>query len=188
VLVDHSIFRAFNKGALGMLKVSGPENRLIYSGKEIDAVYLGQAASAGSDSQKREAALQAQIAEEIRTNPKIAGLTKEAQLERGKRVFMQTCFACHQPDGRGMPGVFPPLAGSDFLKADRERPIRIVTKGLTGPLTVNGQMFNNVMPAQVLTDQQIADVLTYVTNSWGNAGEAYGVDDIRRVKAANVSQ
>lgn len=139
VLVDHAIFRAFNKGALGMLKVSGPENRLIYSGKEIDAVYLGQAAAAGSDSQKREAALQAQIAEEIRTNPKIAGLTKAAQLERGKRVFMQTCFACHQPDGRGMPGVFPPLAGSDFLKADRERPIRIVTKGLTGPVAVNGQ-------------------------------------------------
>ena len=51
VLVDHSIFRAFNKGALGMLKVSGPENRLIYPGKEIDAVYLGQAAAAGSDSQ-----------------------------------------------------------------------------------------------------------------------------------------
>jgi nitrite reductase (NO-forming) len=188
VLVDHSIFRAFNKGALGMLKVSGPENRLIYSGKEIDAVYLGQAAAAGSDSQKQEALLQAQIAEEMRTNPKIAGLTKEAQVERGKRVFMQTCFACHQPDGRGLPGVFPPLAGSDFLKADRERPVRIVTKGLSGPVTVNGRAFNSVMPAQVLTDQQIADVLTYVTNSWGNTGDAYGVDDVRRVKAANVSQ
>jgi nitrite reductase (NO-forming) len=188
VLVDHSIFRAFNKGALGMLKVSGPENRLIYSGKEIDAVYLGQAAEAGSDSQKQEALLQAQIADEMRTNPKIAGLTKEVEVERGKRVFMQTCFACHQPDGRGLPGVFPPLAGSDFLKADRERPVRIVTKGLSGPVTVNGRAFNSVMPAQVLTDQQIADVLTYVTNSWGNTGDAYGVNDVRRVKAANVSQ
>jgi nitrite reductase (NO-forming) len=188
VLVDHSIFRAFNKGALGMLKVSGPENRLIYSGKEIDAVYLGQAAAGGSDSQKREAALQVQIAEEIKTNPRIAGLTKQAQVERGQRVFMQTCFACHQPDGQGLANIFPPLAGSDFLKADRERAIRIVTKGLTGPVTVNGQAFNSIMPPQVLTDQQIADVLTYVTNSWGNTGEAYSVDDMRRVKAAGVSQ
>jgi len=188
VLVDHSIFRAFNKGALGMLKVAGPENRLIYSGKEIDAVYLGQAAAAGSDAQKREASLQAQIAEEIKTNPKIAGLTREAQVERGKRVFMQTCFACHQPDGKGLAGIYPPLAGSDFLRADRERPIRIVTKGLTGPVIVNGQTFNNIMPAQVLSDQQIADVLTYVTNSWGNTGEPYSVDDVRRVKAAGVSQ
>jgi nitrite reductase (NO-forming) len=188
VLVDHSIFRAFNKGALGMLKVSGPENRLIYSGKEIDAVYLGSAAAGGSASQKREAALQVQIAEEIKTNPKIAGLTKQAQVERGQRVFMQTCFACHQPDGKGLANIFPPLAGSDFLKADRERAIRIVTKGLTGPITVNGQAFNNVMPPQVLTDQQIADVLTYVTNSWGNTGEACSVDDVRRVKAAGVSQ
>ncbi|OHE89234.1 MAG: hypothetical protein A3G75_06885 [Verrucomicrobia bacterium RIFCSPLOWO2_12_FULL_64_8] len=185
--MDHSIFRTFNKGTLGMLKVSGEENRVVYSGKEIDAVYLGQAAAAGSESQKREAVLQAQIAEEMRTNPRIAGLSKEAQVERGKRVYMQTCFACHQPDGKGLSGIFPPLAASDYLKAYRERAIRIVTKGLTGPVTVNGQAFNNVMPPQVLTDQQIADVLTYVTNSWGNSGEAFTVDDVRRVKATGVS-
>jgi nitrite reductase (NO-forming) len=188
VLVDHAIFRAFNKGALGMLKVTGPENRRIYSGKEIDAVYLGSAADAGTAAQKREVELQAQIAEEIKTNPKIASLTKEVQMERGKRVFMQTCFACHQPDGKGLPGVFPPLAGSDFLLADHDRPIRIVTKGLTGPVTVKGQTFNNVMPPQVLTDQQIADVLTYVTNNWGNSAPPYTVQDVRRVKAAEVSQ
>lgn len=188
VLVDHAIFRAFNQGALGMLKVTGPENRRIYSGKEIDAVYLGSAAAAGTDARKRENELQAQIAEEIKTNPKIASLTKEAQVERGKRVFMQTCFACHQPDGKGLPGIFPPLAGSDFLLADHDRPIRIVTKGLTGPVTVKGQTFNNIMPAQVLSDQQIADVLTYVTNSWGNSAAPYTVDDVRRVKAAGVSQ
>jgi len=188
VLVDHAIFRAFNQGALGMLKVTGPENRRIYSGKEIDAVYLGSAAEAGTDARKRETELQAQIAEEIKTNPKIASLTKEAQVERGKRVFMQTCFACHQPNGLGLPGIFPPLAGSDFLLADHDRPIRIVTKGLTGPVTVKGQTFNNVMPAQVLSDQQIADVLTYVTNSWGNNAAPYTVDDVRRVKAAGVSQ
>ncbi len=184
VLVDHSIFRAFNQGALGMLKVAGPENRVIYSGKEIDAVYLGEAADAGTAARKRENELQARIAEEIRNNPRIASLTREAQIERGQRVFMQTCFACHQPDGRGLPGIFPPLAGSDFLLADHDRPVRIVTKGLTGPITVKGAAFNNVMPPQVLTDQQIADVLTYVTNRWGNSAAPYTVEDVRRVKAA----
>ncbi len=188
VLVDHSIFRAFNQGALGMLKATGPENRLIYSGKEIDAVYLGEAADAGTAARKRETELQARIAEEIKTNPRIASLTREAQIERGRRVFMQTCFACHQPDGKGLPGIFPPLAGSDFLLADHDRPVRIVNKGLTGPITVKGAAFNNVMPPQVLTDQQIADVLTYVTNNWGNNAAPYTVEDVRRVKAAEVSQ
>ncbi len=188
VLVDPSIFRAFNQGALGMLKVAGPENRLIYSGKEIDAVYLGEAADAGTAARKRENELQTQIAEEIKTNPRIASLTREAQIERGRRVFMQTCFACHQPDGKGLPGIFPPLAGSDFLLADHDRPVRIVTKGLTGPITVKGAAFNNVMPPQVLTDQQIADVLTYVTNSWGNTATPYTVEDVRKVKAAEAAQ
>ena len=83
--MDHSLFRAFNKGALGMLKVDGPANQIVYSGKEVDAVYLGKAAG-GSDSEKRIAALKTAVAEEIRGNPKIANLTKEIQIERGKGV------------------------------------------------------------------------------------------------------
>ncbi|AOS43325.1 Copper-containing nitrite reductase precursor [Lacunisphaera limnophila] len=182
VLVDHSLSRAFNKGALGMLKASGPEDRVIYSGKEIDAVYFGSQAEAGTDSSKREAELKEKIAAEMRANPAIAGLTKEVQFERGKQTYMASCFACHLPDGKGMANVFPPLAGSDFLKADRDRAIRIVLKGLTGPVTVNGVAYNSAMPPQPLTDEQVADVLTFVTNSWGNAGEPYTVDDVRRVK------
>ena len=186
VLVDHSLSRAFNKGALGMLKVTGAEDRVVYSGKEIDAVYFGSQAAEGSAAAKREAELQARIMAEIRSNPTIAGLTKEAQLERGKQTYMQTCFACHLPDGKGMPNVFPPLAGSDFLLADRDRATRIVLKGLTGPVTVNGTTYNSAMPPQegVLTEQQIADVLTYVYNTWGNQGDAFTVDDVRRVKNA----
>ena len=68
VLVDHSLTRAFNKGALGMLKVAGADNRVIYSGKEIDAVYLGSQADEGSDSSKREAALKKKIAAEIKSS------------------------------------------------------------------------------------------------------------------------
>jgi len=96
VLVDHSLFRAFNKGALGMLKVEGPQNLLVYSGKEVDAVYLGKAAE-GGDTEKKVAALKAEVAQEISSNPKIAGLTREIQVQKGKAVYMQTCFVCHQP-------------------------------------------------------------------------------------------
>jgi len=187
ILVDHSLTRAFNKGALGMLKVTGPENRVIYSGKEIDAVYLGAQAEAGSESAKREAELKSQIATEIKSNPTISGLTKEMQVEKGKQVFMGLCFACHQPDGKGLPGAFPPLAGSDFLLADHERAVRIVLKGLTGPVTVNGQTINSVMPPQeaVLTDAQIADVLTFVLNSWGNTGDALSAAQVKAIRNEN---
>jgi nitrite reductase (NO-forming) len=185
ILVDHSLTRAFNKGALGMLKVTGPENRVIYSGKEIDAVYLGAQADEGSESAKREAELKGRIAEEIKSNPAIAGLTKEMQIEKGKQVYMGLCFACHQPDGKGLPMAFPPLAGSDFLLADRERAVRIVLKGLMGPVTVNGQTINSAMPPQeaVLTDAQIADVLTYVYNSWGNQGDAFTAAKVKAIRA-----
>ena len=114
----------------------------------------------------------------------VAGaVSLEAQIASGKKVYDTICYACHQPDGKGLPGAFPPLAGSDFLKADRDRPIRIVLKGLTGPVTVNGVTYNSAMPPQPLTDEQVADVLTFVTNSWGNEGAPYTVDDVRRVKS-----
>lgn len=185
ILVDHSLTRAFNKGALGMLKVAGDANRVIYSGKEIDAVYLGSAADPGSAAAKREAELKAKIAAEIKSNPAIAGLTKEMQVEKGKQVYMGLCFACHQADGKGLPPAFPPLAGSDYLLADRERAIRIVLKGIVGPMTVNGKKFDSAMPPQeaVLTDAQVADVLTYVYNAWGNTGDAFTADQVKVVRS-----
>jgi nitrite reductase (NO-forming) len=184
ILVDHSLSRAFNKGALGMLKVSGAEDRVIYSGKEIDAVYLGSQSEDGSDSAKREADLQLQIEAEISANPAIAGLRKEVLVERGKQVYMNLCFACHQLDGNGLPAVFPPLAKSDYMLADRDRAIRIVLKGLTGPMTVNGKAYNSAMPPQeaVLSDRQVADVLTYAFNAWGNEGDVFTTDEVKAIR------
>ena len=99
------------------------------------------------------------------------GPASAAQIKRGKKVFNQICFACHQHNGKGMPGLFPPLAKSDFLKADPARAVWIVTHGLIGPVTVNHKHFNSAMPPQAqLSDQQVADVLTFVLNSWGNPG------------------
>ena len=91
------------------------------------------------------------------------------QAAKGKVVYDKVCIACHQATGMGIPGAFPPLAKSDYLNKDVNRAIKGVVKGLTGPITVNGKKFNSAMPAQsTLTDQQIADVFTYVYASWGN--------------------
>jgi len=184
ILVDHSLFRAFNKGALGMLKVSGPENLLAYSGKEVDATYLGKQAQAGSEAEKRVAILEAEIKKAVKADAKIASLTKEIQLAKGKQVFMQTCFVCHQPNGEGIPGQIPPLAKSDFLMADRERLIRFVLRGNSGDVVVNGKKYNGTMVAlNNLSDDEIANVVTYVRNSFGNSGDGVTIEEVRKIRA-----
>jgi nitrite reductase (NO-forming) len=184
ILVDHSLFRAFNKGALGMLKVEGVENLLVYSGKEVDAVYLGSQSEAGTDAQVRVTELEAARAAAIASNPEIAELTKEIQIVRGKSIFMQTCFVCHQMEGQGIPGQIPPLAKSDYLMEDKERSIRIVLQGLTGEVEVDGKKYNGVMtPLNNLSDSEIANVLTFVRNSFGNSGEPVTPDEVRLVRS-----
>ena len=185
ILVDHALFRAFNKGALGMLKVEGPENQIAYSGKEVDEVYLG---SAVLSQDSKVSTLEQQRKDAIKADPKIAGLSKEILMEKGKRVYTQTCFACHQMNGEGMASVFPPLAKSDFLMADKDRSIRAITKGLAGPIKVNGKDYNGVMPPVTLNDEQISQVLTYVRNEWGNTGEIVTVDEVRKVRAESAHQ
>jgi nitrite reductase (NO-forming) len=180
ILVDHSIFRAFNKGALAMLKVDGPDNKLVYSGKEVDETYLGEQAPEGYAATQRIATLEKKVEEAMKQTPAIVTMTKEIQMEKGKLVFMQTCAVCHQTNGQGLPQVFPPLVASDYLMADKARSIRIVLRGMSGPIMVNGTKYDSVMPPVVqLTDEQVAHVLTYVRNSWGNTGEAVSVDEVR---------
>ena len=131
------------------------------------------------------AELKAEVAAEIKGNPKIATLTKEIQMEKGRGVFMQTCFVCHQLNGEGLPGQIPPLAKSDFLaNLSDDDAIRNVIAGRTGEVTVNGKKFNGVMtPLNYLSDDQIANVLTYVRNSFGNEGKAVKMEEVKRVRA-----
>ncbi|GAB3536499.1 cytochrome C-552 [Pontibacter brevis] len=90
-------------------------------------------------------------------------------VKRGKEVYSSTCQSCHMAAGEGIPGAFPPLAKSDFLMKDQKRAVGVVVHGLSGEVKVNGQTYNMVMPPQShLTDQQVADVLNYVQNSFGN--------------------
>jgi len=184
VLVDHSLFRAFNKGALGMLKVEGPTDQIVYSGKEVDAVYLGKAAE-GGDSEKRVAELRAEVAAEIKGNPRIATLSKQIQMTKGRGVYMQTCFVCHQMNGEGVAAQIPPLAKSDFFdKMTNKEAIHTVIAGRTGEVIVNGKKYNGTMtPLNYLTDEQIANVLTFVRNSFGNEGAAVLPDEVKNVRA-----
>jgi nitrite reductase (NO-forming) len=159
VLVDHSIFRAFNKGALGMLKIDGPDDKAVYSGKSGDNVYLGDAAVSSQP-----IAVAAQAAAQ-------GNLTVEQQTAAGGALYNGTCSVCHQDNGAGLPNVFPPLAKSDYLLADKKRAIDVVMNGKSGAITVNGQNFDSVMPPMSqLNDDEIANILTYVLNSWGNGG------------------
>lgn len=96
--------------------------------------------------------------------------SKAERIQLGRRLFTSICAACHQPTGLGRPNMFPPLAGSDYLNADKSRAINIVVFGRQGDVVVNGLKYNNNMPSFPLTDQDIANVLTYVYNSFGNSG------------------
>jgi nitrite reductase (NO-forming) len=173
VLVDHSIFRAFNKGALAILQAEGPDRKDIYSGKELDATYLGDKAD------NLAAVGEAATAHEQGT------LTLQQQISAGKALFNGTCSVCHQISGAGLPNIFPPLAKSDFLLKDKKRAIGIVLNGLNGPVTVNGATFNSVMPPMSqLNDDEIANILSYATNSWGNKGAAVIKEEVAKIRAS----
>ena len=102
---------------------------------------------------------------------KIEQTPLEASIKRGKLVYDDFCAQCHMPDGKGVPGAFPPLAGSDWLKEKRTASIHAVKFGQEGEITVNGDTYNGVMTSMGLSDEEVADVLNYVMNSWGNSQE-----------------
>lgn len=174
VLVDHSIFRAFNKGALGMMKVEGAEKKDIYSGKEIDEVYLGDEAVASA------------LTPSAKGGAKVE--TKSAAAPNGATLYEKNCAMCHQATGQGLDPVFPPLAKSDFLmriakSKERSELVDIVLNGKTGKIVVNGKEYNGVMtPVSGLSDADLATLLTYVTNTWGNKAKAFTVDEIKNIR------
>lgn len=120
-----------------------------------------------------------------REKPGAAGAAVLTRAQLGKKVFTSTCAACHQVNGMGVPGTFPPLAGSEWATGNEERVIRIVLHGLSGPLKVHGQEFNNVMAplGAALKDEQIANVLSYVRSEWGNAAPEVQPETVAKVRA-----
>lgn len=104
----------------------------------------------------------------------------------GETEYTNNCSVCHQADGNGMPGAFPPLAGSELVnRASPDQMIAIVLKGLQGPVTVAGNTYNGIMtPFQdILTDDQIAAILTYERSSFGNTAGAVTAEQVAAIRA-----
>ena len=170
-LVDHSIFRAFNKGALGTLTVSGDEDLVVYSGQQSEGIYLpegGATQSVNSGAPDPAAPVAQNMGEKVLF---------------GERIYERNCMACHQQNGKGLPGAFPPLAGSDYLLSDPKRSIDVLLDGLSGEITVNGVGYNGVMPAVRLDDQSVANVLTYILNAWNNNGGEITPEEVAEHRA-----
>ncbi len=105
----------------------------------------------------------------------------------GEELYSMACLACHQPEGKGLAGVYPALAGSDWVKGDPDRLSKIILHGLSGPVSVNGQTFTSAAPLGMpafggLSDQQIADVLTYVRKEFGAGASPITVDKIETIR------
>ena len=100
----------------------------------------------------------------------------------GASVYKKTCIACHQAQGNGVVGAFPPLAKSDYLMADKNRAIKQIINGSGGEMIVNGETYNSIMPAQELTDEEVRDVMNYILNAWGNNGGEVTLDDVQKAK------
>lgn len=106
----------------------------------------------------------------------------KASIARGKQIYQAQCFTCHMEKGEGIEGVYPPLAKSDYLMADKKRAIRQVLEGANGELTVNGVTYNGFMTSFNMSDKEVSDVLNYIRNSWGNKGEAVRPEEVKATR------
>jgi mono/diheme cytochrome c family protein len=115
----------------------------------------------------------------------IAAAAPAGPTDPGEATYSTVCSACHQATGQGLAGAFPPLAGSEWVSADPETPIRIVIAGLSGPITVKGAPFNSMMPPPAgMDDEKIAAVLTYVRSHFDNKAEPVTKEKVAEVRAS----
>jgi len=110
----------------------------------------------------------------------------QASVNSGKIIYTQHCLSCHMVDGGGVPNMNPPLIKTSYVLGDKKRIIKVVLNGFTQNMDIDGESYSNNMPPQnFLKDQEIADVLTYVRNSFGNKATAIKVADVKTVRATN---
>jgi mono/diheme cytochrome c family protein len=108
----------------------------------------------------------------------------KATMERGKKIYVKYCVSCHQVDGGGVPGLNPPLLQTPHVLGSKTKLIRIVLKGMNTHEEIDGEIYSNTMaPHNHLTDEQIADVLTYIRNSFGNKAVLITPGDVKYVRA-----
>jgi mono/diheme cytochrome c family protein len=114
--------------------------------------------------------------------------TTDSSMLIGKNVYVQHCQTCHQVDGGGAQNMIPPLIKTEYVLGNKQRLIRTVLNGMKGEIKVNGDMYGNEMPQQaVLTDREIASVLSYVRKSFGNNAGPVKISEVKKVRAANTT-
>jgi len=108
----------------------------------------------------------------------------EASMKRGKDLYILHCQSCHMENGEGVVGITPPLAKADYMLADRSRAIKETIFGVSGKMVINGEAYYGYMPAIYIDDQETADVLTYIFNSWGNQDKPFTANEVAKVRNA----
>jgi mono/diheme cytochrome c family protein len=117
------------------------------------------------------------------TKPK-AGAVSKKTMEAGKKVYDLYCLACHQEDGNGVPRMNPPLIKTSFVLGEKKKLVQILLKGMDEQVEINGQTYSNVMASHnFLTDQEIADVLSFVRNSFGNKASGVTATEVKTIRA-----
>ncbi|TZF82577.1 cytochrome c [Pedobacter sp. BS3] len=114
---------------------------------------------------------------------KPTGTIVQTAMIHGKALYLQYCVTCHQADGGGVPNLNPPLIKTPYVLGDKKRLIKILLQGLNEDIEIDGEIYSNAMPAFSMKDQEIADVLTYVRNSFGNKGPAVTAAEVKSVRA-----
>ena len=109
----------------------------------------------------------------------------KASIARGNEVYIAYCVSCHMDAGQGIEGIYPPLAKSDYLMADKKRAVLQVLHGVSGEIVVNGKTYNGEMAGFDLTDEEASDVVNYIRNSWGNKGEAIKPEEVKALRVKN---
>jgi mono/diheme cytochrome c family protein len=134
----------------------------------------------GRQSPKKQNNMPTEVQSGIKTNTAAPAVTDLP----GKKVFEKNCLTCHQADGSGVPGMYPPLNQADMVLGPADDLIRVVLFGLKGPVEVKGETYTQEMPAvDYLDDAEIADLLNYIKKVWGNEGQVITSEDVRKIRA-----
>ncbi|MDF9796034.1 mono/diheme cytochrome c family protein [Catalinimonas alkaloidigena] len=145
------------------------------------------ACSGGSESSSSAANESQSETETVEEEAPQASAELTQKMETGKTVYNTYCIACHQADGSGVPGAFPPLQETEWVNGETDTLISIVLNGLQGEITVKGQTYNSVMTAHnFLSDDEVAGVLTYVRKSFGNNSSEITAEEVAEIRGAEV--
>lgn len=151
------------------------------------ALNAGDGSLGGGDRRMLIAEKSDQSLEKIKSGIEVQNVSLDERLKSGKKVYSSICMACHQANGEGLAGAFPPLAKSPWVTGNPGRVVKLILHGLAGELEILGQKYNGVMPAHKdqFSDQEIADVVTYIRKSWGNEASEVNTQFVTEIRMSH---